>query len=398
MNITIDSEKRGSASDIQYTQNYGTGCMVLDANELFYLYDTIDDFSVLDQVSSFIAREYHNRLKTSIWFEFGGEGFNFRVLYTIDKIVKRLITQHSFLNNNLYYRSGAMHVPENYTMYLKHCMKFNWIPLTVICGNSFEGGIKISESADEATFRNFTPRRKNKIFTCYNRSPRNHRLFIIAEILRRRLDSKAYFSAHVNDFYVSDPASYISLEGLPSVFPKNGELIAASLKANWNRFPIRINLNDGHSPDDYMTINDNDINQYTESYFHVITETKFFHDHQDIDKQHHQSEVCLDCFFVNEKTYKAIIGKVPFILVGYTGILSKLRARGYKTFSPYIDESYDLIENDEDRLVAIMEEITRLSKLSTEEWLEWQENVIPILKHNYYLALSRMNRRIRVEI
>ena len=69
MNITIDSETRGSTSDIQYTQNYGTGCMVLDANELFYLYDTIDDFSVLDQVSSFIAREYHNRLKTSFHWQ-----------------------------------------------------------------------------------------------------------------------------------------------------------------------------------------------------------------------------------------------------------------------------------------------------------------------------------------
>lgn len=397
MTVTIDSDKRGITNDIQYVQNYGTGCMVLDGEEFFYLYDTIDDEAVLDEVASTIAKEYRTRHKSSIWFDYGGEGFDFRVFYTIDKVVKKLILNYRFLNNNLYFRSGAMHVAQNYTLYLKHCIKFNWIPLTLVCGNAFEGGIQISENANTATFKNFIPRRKNKIFTCYNRSPRNHRLYLIAEILRQRLDSKSYFSAHINDTYIRSDGNY-NIDHLASNFPKNGELITSSLKANWHRFPFKINLHEGHSANDYMGINDQDINQYTESYFHVVTESKFFHDSEETDKEHHRNEVSLDCFFINEKTYKAILGKVPFILVGYAGLLSKLRERGYKTFSPYINESYDHIVNDEERLIAIMEEITRLSKFSSEEWLAWQENIIPIIKHNYYLTLARTNRRVEVDI
>lgn len=388
--ITIDSTNRGIRDDIQITEGNGKEAMVLDLEEFASLYDFLHNQPLINEVARKISDAYHNLNKTSIWFDMGGEGFNFRCLHSMDKVVKTLIKNFGFLNGNMYYRSGAMDVPENYNLYLQHCIKFGWVPVNVSCGNPYEAGMQISLNADIATDNNLVPRIKNKVFTSYNRAPRDHRLYIIGEILRRRLDKKSYFSAYINvneDLAFQDETSDFSF--LQYSLPKTWEKVAESLRVNYKRFPIKLNLKANHTASDYMNVTDNDINHYTESYFHLITETKFFHDPIKTDPILHHHGVALDCFFANEKTYKAIIGKVPFILVGLTGSLAALKSRGYKTFHPYIDESYDLIYDDEDRLEAVMNEVTRLSKFKKEEWLEWQENIIPILQHNYNIIKSR---------
>jgi hypothetical protein len=56
---------------------------------------------------------------------------------------------------------------------------------------------------------------------------------------------------------------------------------------------------------------------------------------------------------------------------------------GYKTFSPFIDEAYDLIENDEQRLLAIVGEIKRLCKFTDKEWLDFQCNIHDSVVYNY---------------
>jgi hypothetical protein len=60
-----------------------------------------------------------------------------------------------------------------------------------------------------------------------------------------------------------------------------------------------------------------------------------------------------------------------------------LNERGYKTFHPFIDESYDSEPDFEKRFKMCVEEIKRLEKFTTEEWLEWQKNIKPIVEHNY---------------
>jgi hypothetical protein len=59
--------------------------------------------------------------------------------------------------------------------------------------------------------------------------------------------------------------------------------------------------------------------------------------------------------------------------------LRSLRDRGYKTFSPFIDESYDEIENDKLRLQAVAEEVNRLSK---SDLVEFTHQVKDIIEHN----------------
>ena len=62
------------------------------------------------------------------------------------------------------------------------------------------------------------------------------------------------------------------------------------------------------------------------------------------------SETETSFFFITEKTIKPIRAGIPFVIVGCHHYLKKLRKLGFKTFSPYIDESYDDEEDTNKRI------------------------------------------------
>ena len=86
--------------------------------------------------------------------------------------------------------------------------------------------------------------------------------------------------------------------------------------------------------------------------------------------------------FPTEKTYKAIACNRPFIMFSTPYFLQEFRELGYKTFHPYIDESYDNIEDNMSRLQAIVAEIERLSNMSYEEFKALMNKIAPIAAHN----------------
>jgi hypothetical protein len=91
--------------------------------------------------------------------------------------------------------------------------------------------------------------------------------------------------------------------------------------------------------------------------------------------------------WITEKTVKNLyIGK-PFIVMGGVGILAKIRSFGFKTFSPWIDESYDNITNNYLRLEAIKREIDRISTINTKRT---QQELMPILEHNKQIFLKNV--------
>lgn len=91
--------------------------------------------------------------------------------------------------------------------------------------------------------------------------------------------------------------------------------------------------------------------------------------------------------FLSEKTFKPIACSHPFIIVGSKGSLANLRKMGYKTFSPYIDESYDDLD-DWERMDAITKEMQRLNAMSHEQRLEWFTGLADILRYNYNVLSS----------
>ena len=89
--------------------------------------------------------------------------------------------------------------------------------------------------------------------------------------------------------------------------------------------------------------------------------------------------------FYSEKTAKPIIYKRLF--VAFTGykFLHNLRSFGFRTFDGIIDESYDLIEDDTQRLQAAFEQVKYLCNTP-------QEAIHPliadILEHNYRVMMD----------
>jgi hypothetical protein len=86
--------------------------------------------------------------------------------------------------------------------------------------------------------------------------------------------------------------------------------------------------------------------------------------------------------WLTEKTVKNLyIGK-PFILLSGPGGLEKLHQLGFKTFSPWINETYDLEPNVYLRLEMIKQEIDRLASMSLDQLLTLHTELLPIFEHN----------------
>jgi len=84
-----------------------------------------------------------------------------------------------------------------------------------------------------------------------------------------------------------------------------------------------------------------------------------------------------------EKVCKPLVNFQPFLFVGFPGALKLLRDLGFKTFSPFIDESYDDEPDEVTRIHKIYSEITRLCSMPKEELHVWYWKMEDILVHNH---------------
>ena len=90
-----------------------------------------------------------------------------------------------------------------------------------------------------------------------------------------------------------------------------------------------------------------------------------------------------DSMFFSQTTYKPIVSLTPFIMFGSPHMMRNLREeQGFKTFSPWIDESYDDEEDHEKRLFMIIEEVKRLCNMKKTDMDEWYSEMKDILIHN----------------
>lgn len=93
---------------------------------------------------------------------------------------------------------------------------------------------------------------------------------------------------------------------------------------------------------------------------------------------------------ISEKTLRPINYMKPFILVAPPRSLEYLRTFGYKTFSDYWDESYDLILDHQQRLISVFKLIDHIQSKSITELRQLYNQMLPILKHNFEL-LNQLN-------
>jgi hypothetical protein len=126
-----------------------------------------------------------------------------------------------------------------------------------------------------------------------------------------------------------------------------------------------------------FTSNNNNKQFYLDTYFHITSETSFV-----ADSKHP---------FYSEKTFHPIVNLQPFIFVGNPYSLKQLQDFGFKTFHPYIDETYDQLEDPKERFKLIEKEIEKLSLLTHQELHDLYYKLTDITIHNHNLLRTFIN-------
>jgi hypothetical protein len=87
--------------------------------------------------------------------------------------------------------------------------------------------------------------------------------------------------------------------------------------------------------------------------------------------------------YFSEKTWKSMLAKMPFMIVGSQYSLEKLKEFGFKTFDQWWDESYDKLPTAKERISRIVRNIEKLSELSLVDLKKTKETMMPILEYNF---------------
>ena len=224
---------------------------------------------------------------------------------------------------------------------------------------------------------------RDKYFLLLNRAPRIHRMAFISWL-------------HGRDLLKNTLTSYPSKELAPFPFSKNSHLseyfrhhLHTSKKVKSDSMKAWKDLSENHLPlvvdvEEWQTNHYGTSSDwlYTKTFFSVITESIY-------------SENSL---FIDEKTYKPMHNYHPFIILGTPHCLKKLKEWGFKTFSDWIDESYDEEFHPGLRMEMIVNEIDRLTKLSIEDWKSIYKEMIPTLIHNKKQLENSANKHLVDEL
>jgi hypothetical protein len=117
---------------------------------------------------------------------------------------------------------------------------------------------------------------------------------------------------------------------------------------------------------------------YLNTYLSLVTESIFF-----------QDDLNFPTGFLSEKIWKPIGHCQPFIFAGPSKSLRYIREKyNFKTFHPFIDESYDDENDDMIRIKMIEIEVEKFSKKSKLEKKQFLNDVKDICTHNQNLFLS----------
>ena len=351
---------------------------VVDLDKTYYFVQVIHAFEVsrvLDTVPEEILEFIrHGNIYLIISNEF--ECFD----DVIEEIYNSIIITSKVPENKILFLSGAEDIKQlsdNITKNFNKIYNTNFLGLNVKFFNGGEISIG-SQIGKNKTNLKRTLSLNGKIdykkhYILLNNRWRPHRPTLVAILSCKDLLSKGYVSLGDNDANYSWSNIYNQLVSLN----KNSDFISTLLQKHeiqiksLGKFEL-----DAHKFEHKKPMLSPTLSQYYEqSFMSIVTET-YFYNH--------------NTMFISEKTYKPIAYKQPFIIVGVKGTLQFLKRLGYKTFHPYIDESYDNEEDSAIRMEKIVLEIERISMLDNDSLRKLSTEIRDICIHNYNVLLSKV--------
>ena len=219
-------------------------------------------------------------------------------------------------------------------------------------------------------------------FSVFSRNYYSWRLSLFLELINRGILKEVNYSFHNYNPYIE--GLVYSLETLKEDVVKEGYELTEEIEEWINKVPYDLgNKSQKWSSVIYDAIDSSDIHIVIESHFDPFLGPNFSQFKPKYDPN------TIAPGFLTEKTWKPISCRKPFILAATPYALRDLRKLGYKTFDGIIDESYDTMENDQERMKAIGVEIERINNLSKEAYKEFLNKTKEIVEFNHNLYIQQ---------
>ena len=199
-------------------------------------------------------------------------------------------------------------------------------------------------------------------FLNYNGTLLGHKLVLLSEIYKRKLENYFLLSATNRDGASIDTLKERLYDFNPDADGKIFDLLPIYLDITKDMDSDLCSFKHGVYRSEIGNSNPKK-SHYDKSYFSVISETSFDHKRLVGD--------AWKCMILH-----------PFILNAGANSLKLFKSFGFKSFPNVFDESYDKIRNDKDRHEFIMDEVERICLLSDVEKNKLYVDSIPILKYN----------------
>ena len=205
---------------------------------------------------------------------------------------------------------------------------------------------------------------KKHNFNCLNRRLRTHRLYTLAVLEKYGMIDNNIVTY---DFTIPENIPHIveiTKFDIAQNHIYNFKFLKKHLHHLYNNKPTK--TYDYDDLENLFGIHHEKASVYDDSMFTLVTETT----------------VLPNEYYISEKTVKPIGHNHPFIVFGSLGTLEHLKIMGFKTFEPWIDESYDKEPHPEKRFEMILSQVRILCDMTESEKLKWMENVKPIIQYN----------------
>jgi hypothetical protein len=202
-----------------------------------------------------------------------------------------------------------------------------------------------------------------------------HRHLIMSWLSTKLGNYSWNYSVNKREVITSNVFDFSKLDHINSRYREN--LLTGIENLNQTKFSIDHNFKSLISVEDekilYSPDCDNNIRNeifyksFSECFCLISNETRFFQPFANI----------------SEKTLYSFDQRMPLILVAPPYSLEYLRKLGFKTFDRWWDESYDIEENHEKRLVKILDVIDYIDSMSLEQLTHLYLEMEDVLTHNY---------------
>ena len=206
----------------------------------------------------------------------------------------------------------------------------------------------------------------------YNRRPHMHRVYLLTKLKQEELLDRTAYSWGGLELKMTEEDKQIRFNHLLKVARGGGGGSTYLKPRDEISFREVVKSKQITFPNEELETNKADsinFDHISTAYFQIVSETHVKNSSNDP--------------YLSEKSYKSFISGMPFVMWGNAFTIRALRDKGYRCYEEWINQSYDRIIDDGERLAALIKEIKRLYEIPPEQWSIMLKEMLPTIEYNH---------------